>query len=88
MSKVPYNDIAYINALYDSMERVYFNDIQHPSPNPIHYSFTVRADGMSLHKWLKYRISEDYREINKIRAKRGLLLVKEFASREDCLQGL
>lgn len=43
---------------------------------------------MSLQKWLKYRISEDYREINKIRKKRGLLLVKPFASREDCLQGL
>lgn len=88
MSKLPYSDRAYINALYDSMERVYFNDIQHPSPNPIHYSFTVRADGMSLQKWLKYRISEDYREINKIRAKKGLVLVKPFASRESCLEGL
>nr|DAV12175.1 MAG TPA: hypothetical protein [Caudoviricetes sp.] len=78
MSNIPYSDRAYINALYDSMERLYFNDIQHPAPNPIHYSFTVRADG----------ISEDYREINKIRKKRGLVLVKPFASREDCLQGL
>ena len=88
MSKLSYSDRAYVNALYDSMERVYFNDIQHPSPNPIHYSFTVRADGMSLQKWLKYRISEDYREINKIRAKRGLVLVRTFASRESCLEGL
>ena len=85
MSSIPYSDRAYINALYDSMEQVYFNDIQHPAPNPIHYSFTVRADGMSLQKWLKYRVSEDYREINK---KQGLLLVKPFASRESCLDGL
>lgn len=88
MTNVLYNDRAYVDALYDSMERVYFNDIQYPAPNPVHYSFTVRADGLSLHKWLKYRISEGYREINKIRDKRGLLLVKPFASREDCLQGL
>lgn len=88
MNSIPYSDRAYINALYDSMERVYFNDIQTPSSKSIHYSFTVRADGMSLQKWLKYRISEDYREINKIRKKRGLVLVKPFASREDCLQGL
>lgn len=88
MSSIPYSDRAYINALYDNMERVYFNDIQHPAPNPIHYSTTVRADGMSLQKWLKHRISEGYREINKIRAKRGLLLVKPFASREACLRYL
>ena len=88
MTNVLYNDRAYVDALYDSMERVYFNDIQYPAPNPVHYSFTVRADGLSLHKWLKYRISEGYREINKIRAKRGLLLVKPFASKEACLRGL
>ena len=53
MSNIPYSDRAYINALYDSMERFYFNDIQHPAPNPIHYSFTVRADGMSLQKMVE-----------------------------------
>lgn len=58
MTNVLYSDRAYVDALYDSMERVYFNDIQYPAPNPVHYSFTVRADGLSLHKWLKYRISE------------------------------
>ena len=88
MTNVLYNDREYVDALYDSMERVYFNDIQYPAPNPVHYSFTVRADGLSLHKWLKYRISEGYREINKIRDKRGLLLVKPFASKEACLRGL
>jgi len=50
MTNVLYNDRAYVDALYDSMERVYFNDIQYPAPNPVHYSFTVRADGLSLHK--------------------------------------
>lgn len=28
MTNVLYNDRAYVDALYDSMERVYFNDIQ------------------------------------------------------------
>lgn len=88
MSKLPYSDRAYINALYNSMENVYFNDIQRQMANPIHYSFIFRLDGMNLQKWLKYRISEAYREINKIRKKRGLVLVKLFASRESCLKGL
>lgn len=88
MSNFHYDEQLYIHALYNSLERVYFNDIEIPSPNPVHYSFTVRADGMSLQKWLKHRIKEIYREINKIRGKHGLTRVKLFATREECLQDL
>lgn len=82
MSSFNYDERLYIYALYNSLERVYFNDIEP------HYSFTVRADGMSLHKWLKHRIKEIYREINKIRGRHGLTRVKHFATRQECLDGL
>lgn len=88
MSSFNYNERLYIHALYNSLERVYFNDIETPPTNPIHYSFTVRADGMHLRKWLKYRIKEIYREINKIRGRHGLTRVKHFATRQECLDGL
>ena len=88
MSSFNYNERLYIHSLYNSLERVYFNDIEQPYVNPPHYSFTVRADGMSLQKWLKHRIKEIYREINKIRGRHRLTRVKHFATRQECLDSL
>ena len=84
-----YSEKEYIIALYKSYSEVYLNDIQHPAPKPYHYSATVRADGMSLQKWLRHRIQEIFRAINKIRESHGLNLVEPYqSSLEDCLSGL
>ena len=84
-----YSEKEYITALYKCYNDVYLNDIQHPAPKPYHYSATVRADGMSLQKWLRHRIKEIFRTINKIRESHGLELVVPYqSSLEDCFSGL
>ena len=84
-----YSEKEYITALYKCYDEVYLNEIQPAEPKPYHYSATVRADGLSLHKWLRHRIQEIFRAINKIRESHGLELVVPYkASLSDCLEGL